>query len=100
MRNVCVFIVAGLLQWVIRFHLCHIGDDLGLQPASASQRSCLELGRFREFRKMRHVLISILIMSGMASATSATPVHGLLATMIGPFAGNESIGAADHVGPI
>jgi len=49
---------------------------------------------------MRHVLISISILLGMASASGATPVHGLLATMVGPFGGNESIGAADHVSPI
>src|SRR5690625_2014841 len=48
---------------------------------------------------MRHVLISILILFGTASASGATPVHGLLATMVGPLVGNESIEAADHVSP-
>src|SRR5690625_4216135 len=92
--------VAGLLQTMICRRLACPRDDLGLQPASGCQRSCLELGRFREFRAMRHVLISISILLGMASATGATPVHGLLATMVGPFGANESIGAADHVSPI
>src|SRR5690625_3870293 len=92
--------VAGLLQMMICRRLACPRDGLGLQPASGCQRSCLELGRFREFRAMRHVLVSISILLGMASASGATPVHGLLATMVGPFGGNESIGAADHVSPI
>lgn len=49
---------------------------------------------------MRHVLISTLILLGMASAAGAAPVHELLASTAGPPAESASTGAAGfHVGP-